>query len=260
MPRGAAVMSWRGTAGGIAAATAGHDVVMSPGSHCYLDHSQSVSPDQPKSIGGFTPLSKVHAFDPVPPALNEEKSHHILGGQGNVWTEYMPVEKQVDYMVWPRAIALAEALWSPKARPDFSDFSRRLPEHLDRLKSAGVQYFVDPHPGSFVVGEWKAGQLSTTAAIHEWPITVPIHGGVFDIDMQFTGGAHRAEFAWVAVKKNGVEISRDTHAGVTGAVNKANRYRLDFGPADPAAKFTIAAETRTDGGTDSHGRIVMWPA
>jgi hexosaminidase len=83
---GATVMSRRGVQGGLVAANAGHDVVMSPTSHCYLDYAQSKNPSEPESIGGFLPLETVYAFEPVPPTLPETQKHHILGGQGNVWT------------------------------------------------------------------------------------------------------------------------------------------------------------------------------
>ena len=85
----AVVMSWRGTEGGIAAANAGHDVVMSPTSHCYFDYAQGRGPNEPEAIGGFLPLETVYAFEPLPAALPEAQQQHILGVQGNLWTEYI---------------------------------------------------------------------------------------------------------------------------------------------------------------------------
>jgi hexosaminidase len=140
----AAVMAWRNPQGAINAAKAGHDVVMSPVTHCYLDYYQSKSPNQPKAIGGFLPIETVYEFDPTPADMTAEDARHILGGQGNIWTEYMPTEQQVDYMAWPRAIALSEALWSTKTQRDFQSFMNRLPTHLDQLRSLGVNYFVEP--------------------------------------------------------------------------------------------------------------------
>jgi hexosaminidase len=137
----AAVMAWRNPQGAIAAARAGHDVVMSPVTHCYLDYYQSKSPNQPKAIGGYLPIETVYAFDPTPTDLADEHTPRILGGQGNIWTEYMPTEQQVNYMTWPRALALSEALWSAKDQKDWKDFTRRLPAQLERLKSLGVNYF-----------------------------------------------------------------------------------------------------------------------
>jgi len=137
---GAAVTSWRGTRGGIAAATAGHDVVMSPTSHCYFDYAQARTPGEPECIGGFIPLATVYAFEPVPPTLPEERRKHILGAQGNLWTEYMWTPRDVEYFAFPRAAALAEVVWSPAGQRRFEDFHRRLAMHLRRLDQLDVNY------------------------------------------------------------------------------------------------------------------------
>lgn len=137
---GAVVMSWRGTAGGIAAARAGHDVVMSPYSHCYLDYAQSLAPGEPESIGGFIPLAKVYAFEPMPIHLPEARRKHILGAQGNIWTEFIWTPREAEYFAYPRATALAEVVWSPAHRRDWPDFQRRLETHLARLDGLEVRY------------------------------------------------------------------------------------------------------------------------
>jgi hexosaminidase len=137
----ATVMSWRGIAGGIAAARAGHDVVMAPGSHTYLDHYQAEDRTrEPLAIGGFTPLAKVYGFDPVPDSLEPEFRRHILGAQAQVWTEYIKTPKQVEYMAFPRMSALAEAVWTPLERKDYADFSSRLVTHLARLAILDVNF------------------------------------------------------------------------------------------------------------------------
>lgn len=117
----AAVMSWRGEAGGIEAAKQGHYVVMSPTSYCYFDYYQSSHESEPLAIGGFLPLEKVYEFNPVPADLSEEEAKFILGGQANVWTEYIPTYNQVEYMVYPRAIALMQSLWCQK-KPTYDAF------------------------------------------------------------------------------------------------------------------------------------------
>ena len=122
----ATVMSWRGEEGGIAAAKQGHDVVMTPGSHCYLDHSQSKNEDS-LTIGGFLPLETVYSYEPIPKELTPEQAKHVLGAQGNVWTEYMDNPSKVEYMIFPRMSALSEVLWSPAASRNWNDFERRLP-------------------------------------------------------------------------------------------------------------------------------------
>ena len=114
---GAAVMSWRGTEGGIAAAKQGHFVVMSPGSHCYFDHYQGKSVSEPLAIGGYTPLEKVYEFNPIPEGLKDYEARFILGGQANLWTEYIPTFDQLTYMTYPRAIALGQALWGGTKAP-----------------------------------------------------------------------------------------------------------------------------------------------
>ena len=137
----ATVMSWRGTAGGIDAARAGHDVVMAPNSHTYFDHLQSRNrKTEPLSIGGFLPLDTVYAFEPVPAALSATEAKHILGAQAQVWTEYIPDAKHVEYMLFPRMAALAEAVWTPVNRRSYSNFVERLGPHLVRLQAMDVNY------------------------------------------------------------------------------------------------------------------------
>lgn len=139
----ATVMSWRGAAGGIAAATAGHDAIMSPNTHCYFDYYQRADlANEPPAIGGHLPLQRVYEFDPV---AGIDPQHHarVQGGQGNVWTEYLPTTALVEYMTWPRAAALAEALWTASPQRDFAHFEHRLRAHLPRLRRMGVT-FCDP--------------------------------------------------------------------------------------------------------------------
>lgn len=136
----ATVMSWRGMEGGIQAAQQGHDVVMTPTSHVYFDYYQADRKTEPLAIGGLTPLEKVYAFEPVPPELNAEQARHVLGAQGNVWTEYMKTSDYVEYMVFPRLLALAEVVWSPQEARQWDSFEARLPQELERLGHLGVNY------------------------------------------------------------------------------------------------------------------------
>ena len=144
---GATVMSWRGEEGGIAAAKAGHDVVMAPQRPTYLDHSQTELPTEPPGIGGHNSLEDVYAYEPVPQELSAEEAKHVLGSQGQIWTEYMPDPKRVEYMAWPRLVALSEVLWSPPETRDPAGFKSRLDTHLKRLAILDVNYrgrFVPP--------------------------------------------------------------------------------------------------------------------
>lgn len=136
----ATVMSWRGTAGGIEAARQGHDVVMTPTSHLYLDFYQGDPRHEPLAIGGLTPLERVYAFEPVPEELTAGEIRHVLGAQGNVWTEYLKTPDAVEYMAWPRALALAEVTWSAPERRDWDSFYVRLPHALRALDALDVNY------------------------------------------------------------------------------------------------------------------------
>jgi hexosaminidase len=136
----ATVMSWRGTAGGIAAARQQHQVVMTPTSHCYFDYYQRDPDAEPLAIGGFTPLEKVYRFDPIPAELSAKESQYIWGAQGNVWTEYMKTSDQVEYMAFPRAIALAEVVWSYPEERNFGDFVARLRAQIRLLDQRSLNY------------------------------------------------------------------------------------------------------------------------
>jgi hexosaminidase len=137
----ATVMSWRGMEGGIAAALAGHDVVMTPTSNTYFDYYQAQDrTKEPMAIGGFLPLDTVYAFEPVPASLTAEQAAHILGTQGQIWTEYQRTPKNVEYMVFPRLIALAEVAWTPRDLRNFADFKARLARHELRLGVLDVNF------------------------------------------------------------------------------------------------------------------------
>ena len=140
LPPQATVMSWRGTEGGIEAATHGHDVVMAPGHTLYLDFLQTDLPGEPPGRPKFTPMQKIHAFDPVPEQLTPEQRKHVLGVQANVWTEHMRLFERVQHNVFPRMAALAEIAWSPVEGKNYDDFLARLPAQLQRYKALGIPY------------------------------------------------------------------------------------------------------------------------
>ena len=133
-------MSWRGEDGGIAAAKAGHDAVMTPTDYCYFDYYQASPKTEPVAIGGFTTLKKVFEYEPVPAEISETESRHILGAQGNLWTEYIPVPRHAEYMSVPRMCALAEVVWSPRGGRSWEDFQKRLDTHFRRLYGMGVNF------------------------------------------------------------------------------------------------------------------------
>lgn len=137
---GATVMSWRGVKGGLEASEAGHDVVMTPNSHCYFDYYQGDQDAEPLAWGGNLPLSKVYQFDPVVEGMSEEQAKHVLGGQANLWTEYVPTKAQAEYMTYPRLAALAEAVWSSKDNRNWDNFSNRVSSLFERYGAMGVNY------------------------------------------------------------------------------------------------------------------------
>jgi hexosaminidase len=143
LAEGAAVSSWRGYEGGIAAARSGHDVVMCPEQYVYLDHRQDAGADEPVPIGYVRTLEDVYRFEPVPPQLTSQEAAHVLGTQANLWTEVMEDHARVDYQAFPRLVAVAEVAWSTLPAPaerDFADFERRMAGHYGLLDALGVGY------------------------------------------------------------------------------------------------------------------------
>ncbi|HJY13159.1 MAG TPA: beta-N-acetylhexosaminidase, partial [Flavobacterium sp.] len=136
----AIVMSWRGEEGGIAAAKENHQVIMTPGSHVYLDHSQTKN-EKEVTIGGYLPIETVYAYEPIPKELNEQQAKYVLGAQGNVWTEYMANPAKVEYMIFPRLSALSEVLWSSKENKNWSGFQTKIETMKKRYTIWGANYF-----------------------------------------------------------------------------------------------------------------------
>lgn len=138
---GATVMSWRGEEGGIKAANAGHDVIMTPGGYLYFDGYQTDPRTQPEAIGGYLPLEKVYSYNPIPKDIQEDKKKHIIGAQANIWTEYIPTYQQVEYMAFPRALALSEVVWTDQDQKSWKDFQKRLQNHYKILQKLEVNYY-----------------------------------------------------------------------------------------------------------------------
>ncbi|MCE7961482.1 MAG: beta-N-acetylhexosaminidase [Acidobacteria bacterium ACB1] len=142
----ATIMSWRGEKGGIEAANAHHDVIMTPNTYVYFDYGQGDPAYEPLNIGGYIPLQKVYGWDPVPKELAPDEVKYILGGQANIWTEYLKKPENVEYMAFPRLLALSEVLWTQPANKNYADFKRRLASNLARLDEQNVNYRI-PEPG-----------------------------------------------------------------------------------------------------------------
>ena len=137
----ATVMSWRGEEGGIAAVTSGHRAIMTPGAYCYLDSYQDAPYSQPEAIGGYLPLKKVYSYNPVPASLTAEQAKLVYGVQGNLWVEYIPTPEHVEYMIYPRILALAETAWSAPERKSWPDFHARALSAVADLQAKGYHPF-----------------------------------------------------------------------------------------------------------------------
>lgn len=136
----ATIMSWRGVESAVQAAKKQHNVIMTPTSHCYFDYYQSDDENEPLAIGGFLPLEKVYNFNPIPKGLTDEESKYIMGAQGNLWTEYITDTKQVEYMVFPRMIAMSEVVWSSSKNKNYENFVSRLEHFHKRLDALDINY------------------------------------------------------------------------------------------------------------------------
>ncbi len=251
----AALMDWIG--GGAESAASGHDVVMSPTSHSYFDYYQSRdTANEPKAIGGFLPLKVVYEFEPMPAKLAPDLRHHILGGQGNLWTEYIPNARRLDYMTYPRACALAEIVWSPKEARDWVGFQKRLTTHQQRLDQLGVNYRLNRPDTKTHIGGWTPAQLKAELAPLDWDVTKNVTvPGQARIRLDYTAGACGIDIAWVALLADGQEISRDTHAGFTGGSPRNPVYALDVPAPKPGVHYTVRAQVAGSGGTDSTGNV-----
>jgi len=254
---GATVMSWRGERGGITAAQAGHDVVMAPTTYTYFDYYQSKDKSEPLAIGGHLPLKTVYNYNPVPAALSADQAGHILGTQGQLWTEYIPTPQKAEYMGFPRLIALAEVAWTPHEHKDYTGFTERLKTHLERLDALDVNYRpLSPEP--LLVARWKSGQTKDTWSLAEYDITKHISApGQYVITFQDTRGAHRLDIRSTQLLQNETVIATDEHEGITGATSKNNTYVLTVAQHTPGDKYALRATIRSDGGSDSNGEIYL---
>ena len=248
----AVVMDWIG--GGGEAAAAGHDVVMSPTSHCYFDYYQARDhSDEPRAIGGFIPLSEVYAFEPIPQELAPRFHPHILGAQGNLWTEYIPNLNQAEYMLFPRLSALAEVVWSPGTARDFEDFNRRLQAQNLRFDQLHIRY---RRENWAVVGGWVPDQLSTAGGAVEWDVTRQMTAaGPRRVRFSHLEGADDIKVGWVALLEDGRELCRESRAGAAGPNSPSLGYTLDLPAPKPGARYTLRAHIAGTGGLDSRGEV-----
>lgn len=255
---GATVMSWRGIDGGIAAAKAGHDVVMTPEALTYLDHYQWIAPRlEPLAIGGFLPLEQIYDFEPVPPTLTPAEAQHVIGGQAQLWSEFIPQSKQMEYLAYPRLSALAEALWSPRAAHNFADFSERLKPDTERLRILDVHFRpVTPLPAPAT--HWMAGEAAAAFTEREWDISPALTSpGQYDVVFFQLGGHGQMELEWIELRENGVPVQRITRPGSTDPRQRSNDYLFGLPSYHAGSHYTIHASVRGIGSADTFGDIYV---
>jgi hypothetical protein len=195
---GAAVMSWRGSEGGVAAAQMAHDVVMTPSTYCYFDYTYHT-----------TPTEKVYSYDPVPEEFTEPMAKHILGVQGSMWTHIAVREKAIDYQIYPRLLALAEVAWSAQASREWGDFNARLGPQFQRLQLLGVTYF-DPTADSKKLGAWQVSDLSGDAPRQfEWDATPFLNkASEYEVEVRRDEGQKRVYVRSITLLEGDKEMSR----------------------------------------------------
>lgn len=239
----ATIMSWRGMKGGIEAAKAKHDVIMTPTDFVYFDYGQGDPAYEPLNIGGYVPLEKVYSFEPVPAELTPEEAKHILGGQANIWTEYLETPSAVEYMAYPRMLALSEVLWSRKEDRNFDDFKRRMNAVLPLLDKQNVNYRIPepdgmknivsdsstvsielrPAPGTKVQYTLDGTTPTDSSSLYDKPITVELNDGeVKTLKVVVVNAAGRKSVVYSATIVRGAMREPDkTDAGKPGVTYDA---------------------------------------
>ncbi len=260
---GATVMSWRGVKGGQAAAAEGHDVVMSPTTHLYLDYPQTAASD------GYTyfrvrvnSCERILSFDPLE-GISADKQKHVLGLQGNLWSETCYDGKEAEWKLFPRAAAIAERAWSPDSKVSWTAFEAKAPAICARLKALGLNVAPYREPAWYrPVAEWKAGEQGEAWAPREWNVTKGFgEAGEYKVRFIYTRGKHRLLFRHVTLFENGAEIARSDVDGSAGARPVSFDYIFRLAAAAKlGAVYTLRAEVRSDGGSDSNGTICVFPA
>ena len=254
----AAVMSWRGMGGGIKAAQAGHDVVMSPTSHCYFDYYQSKDKgDEPRAWGGFLPYERVYSLNPIPNNIPADKQKHIIGVQANLWTEFMPNGPHVEFMSFPRAAALAEVAWSPQSSRDIDSFTKRLNKMYQRYEALQVNYR-RPTPPREVVANWTASDVSTDWQTKEYKLKATVLKKLKGFAFQYQKGRNRLDIKSVQLLIDGKVVSQKKHLGFTGSANSNNFYELKIPKGIKAKKSCVLRVViKAEGGNDSFGDIQL---
>lgn len=255
----ATVMSWRGIAGGIQAAKAGHDAVMSPEKPLYFDHRQSSSPHHPPGFGGaIETLQEVYHYDPVPRVLTAEEAHHILGAQANLWTCATETQERLDLFAFPRLCALAEVVWSSPTRKDFTEFQQRLDKHLLRLEALKVNFWREA--GELLLGTWSPNPAFKDGTTFELPLPGLLTTGTWTVAFNYQKGADALSIDGVELLADGRMIASDFHEGTAGSEHINHRYTLVVPILKDGAQMVVRIQAHVDawsgGGTGDSAGVV----
>jgi hypothetical protein len=252
LPPKASVMSWRGTAGGIKAAKSGHDVVIAPYYPLYFDALQDDAQYEPRTIGyAPNPLSRVYFFEPIPAQLTEEEAAHVLGCQGQAWSEWMFTPEQVDYMVYPRACALSEIAWTPPQQKDFADFYTRLQEHAGRLNRLGVNF----RPLDAIIGVWTPKTTGTTLTL---PLGTAINEpGYYMVEFRHITGNGAMKIESVSLMAGGRQVAVDDHPGVAGSKPIGQHYVFNCTTAKAKDPVSVVVKLKDTIKGVSYGEILL---
>jgi hexosaminidase len=228
---GATVMSWRGTKGGVAAAQMGHDVAMTPNPYTYFDYTYHT-----------TPTEKVYAYDPAATEFTPALAQHILGVQASMWTHIAVTEAAIDYQIYPRLLALAEAAWTPQPIRDWSDFSSRAHTHYSRLQSLDIKYCDVAAPGK-KLGAWQASDLAgETPREFTWEATPFLaNSGEVQVQVRRDDGEKWTYVRSVALLEDGKEISQVAFPGPLDKYNDVNIGWLPVGQRRAGARYRVRA-------------------
>lgn len=215
--------------------------VMSPNTYCYFDYPYQT-----------TTTLRAYSFEPIPAELDATQTRLVLGLQACFWSHIDREPERVDYQLFPRLLAIAERGWSPQATRDPADFSRRIFAHAATLEHLGVHYRPDSTP------TWSPAQVTEDYRPLEWNVTDLIRrSGNYEATFAFRQGTHRLAIRSVELWADGNVIAAAQHAGVAGKVNSGNTYRLSIPQTGATTRYTLRAEVRAEGGTDTHGEILF---
>lgn len=257
-----AIMSWLGSNAITKAAQNGFYTVAAPTYPMYFDITQADRNDGTMTdlaYGSINGINVVYNYDPTR-GLDEAQQRYVLGIQGNLWTAVSQNVKDMNVQNFPRLIALAENAWSAKQNKDFADFTKRLEKTYDRLDELKIDYY---RPGGYITGTWKPEQLTTAFSLLEWDVTPKVYAdGRIMAGFYHTGGKNFMDIRKVELLENGKVVSTDEHTGLADEFRGTHKtktyvYNLALDKYNPKAKYTIRAEVKGNGGTESSGNFTF---